>query len=91
MLKSMISQGEKTNKILLLFPLSTETSRGFLCLFFFSLFPSILRYQTSVKFTVFSFKHFFSRKKKQFSFLSVPRPTKEKEKNSLNLANLFHS
>jgi hypothetical protein len=41
----MIFQGEKTNKILLLFLLSTETSRGFLCLFF-PLFPSNLRCQT---------------------------------------------
>jgi len=33
-----------------------------------------------------------SGKKYNFSFLSVPtRPTKEKEKNSLNLANLSHS
>jgi hypothetical protein len=102
MSKSMIFQGEKTNKILLLFLLSTETSRGFLCLFF-PLFPSILRYQTfgevlkkiskiSQIYTFFYKKTFFFQKnKKQFSFLSVPRPTKEKEKKSLNSANLSHS
>lgn len=105
MSKSMIFQGEKSNKILLLFLSFKHRNKQeiFVPLFFFffpqfcgikQTFAEVLKkLAKSVKFSVFFLKTFFfqknkiqlSGKKYNFSFLGVPRPTKEKEKKTLRI------